>query len=1099
MRNIFCAIFYLVSFIGITCAQGNKLLWEIGSRDNSTEEFAMAPNQYNKFNEYFKGDPVYCVGRSEASKDWSYWHPGPVDGGSSGRRSHDFVILFDIVSDVEQGDCKFVVDMVDTHSYDPPMLEVAINGNSTQHQLRAGGGDGSIFGDPSKGKESLIEVEFPSSYFKKGSNEIIITSLRGSWVLYDWIGLYTPVSMNYESPTDVVRLLAAKPGISLKTIGDKLHQSVEYEVLNFGNNNKAEINYSGNSGEKISLAEGINSFEFFVPAVEKATEIQFDFIAESKITTSKLTVEPLRKWDIYILPHSHVDLGYTHKQEEVLVNQKRFIDDAIEMSKATSGNPEGSVFKWNVEVLWAVESYVNTHPSQDVKKLIDAVKKGWIGLDALYGNQHTGLAREEELFRTVQFAKELREKYGFNIDSAMISDVPGYTWGVVPALAKSGIKYMSWGPNGGDHLGGTRQAWDNKPFYWISPSGKEKLLCWQTNNGYYPAFNNADQLKAYINRIKQNESAYPYDILYTRFTTGDNGGPSRDIASFVADWNSKYDYPRLIIATTSDMFHDFEQRYGESLPEYSGDFTPYWEDGAASSARETAISRNAAERLVQAETMWSMLDSENYPSNKFDKAWMSVMLYTEHTWGANVSISQPDSEFTKGQWAWKRQKALDADKWSKMLLNGALSKVASFKNEVENIEVFNTLSWDRTDIVTLESGSEDNVVKDYQGTIVPSQLLSTGEFVFIAENIPAFGSRCFKIVSGEVERGDVKASKRQISSKDITLKFNQSTGAIESLRLKGVDVDLADTKSGMGLNEYYYVLGDDTEPVKNGDVAIEVKEQGAVLSTVEITSDAPGCNKLTREITLIEQLGRIDITNTLDRKQVREHEGVHIGFDFNVPQGKMLVDIPWAVINPLEDQLPGANTLFMCVNRWIDISNKDYGVTWVTLDAPIVEKGGINVRNFYPDWTKELSKSNTFYSYVMNNYWWTNFKADQEGVTTFRYSIKPHLGSEIIDMQKYGISCSRPLVAVSVDSVRQDSQKLFSITNSNIIATSVRPLNNGNALEVRFFNTTTESQKFDIDSVEDYVCRNQECGEKVEFPITLSKFEIMTMEFVKSK
>ena len=43
----------------------------------------------------------------------------------------------------------------------------------------------------------------------------------------------------------------------------------------------------------------------------------------------------------------------------------------------------------------------------------------------------------------------------------MISDVPGYTWGLVPVLAQSGIKYFSWGPNPNDHLGyarGLRQS-----------------------------------------------------------------------------------------------------------------------------------------------------------------------------------------------------------------------------------------------------------------------------------------------------------------------------------------------------------------------------------------------------------------------------------------------------------------------------------------------------------------------------------------------------------------------------------------------------------------------------------------------------------------
>ena len=47
---------------------------------------------------------------------------------------------------------------------------------------------------------------------------------------------------------------------------------------------------------------------------------------------------------------------------------------------------------------------------------------------------------------------------------------------------------------------------------------------------------------------------------------------------------------------------EFEQEYGAQIPEYRGDFTPYWEDGACSTARETAIAREASERLTQAQT-----------------------------------------------------------------------------------------------------------------------------------------------------------------------------------------------------------------------------------------------------------------------------------------------------------------------------------------------------------------------------------------------------------------------------------------------------------------------------------------------------------------
>ena len=53
------------------------------------------------------------------------------------------------------------------------------------------------------------------------------------------------------------------------------------------------------------------------------------------------------------------------------------------------------------------------------------------------------------------------------------------------------------------------------------------------------------------------------------------------------------------------------------------------------------MNRASSERLAQAETLWAMLDPRRYPAAKFEQAWTNVLLYSEHTWGAYCSISQP--------------------------------------------------------------------------------------------------------------------------------------------------------------------------------------------------------------------------------------------------------------------------------------------------------------------------------------------------------------------------------------------------------------------------------------------------------------------------
>ena len=104
---------------------------------------------------------------------------------------------------------------------------------------------------------------------------------------------------------------------------------------------------------------------------------------------------------------------------------------------------------------------------------------GDIGIDAMYGNLLTGVCRSEELLRQFSFATALGRRCGVTVDSMMISDVPGLTWGLVPGLAQNGVKYISDGPNAsrsmdGDRIGYVRVQWEHKPFYWLSPSGQER-------------------------------------------------------------------------------------------------------------------------------------------------------------------------------------------------------------------------------------------------------------------------------------------------------------------------------------------------------------------------------------------------------------------------------------------------------------------------------------------------------------------------------------------------------------------------------------------------------------------------------------------------
>ncbi len=1044
-------------------AEETAVFWQIGRADNDTVEFALGRDRSNQYSVTFPRDVLFIADQSDPKEAWSYIHPGPADVWA-GSRSHTFTILFGVKTVAPEGQCELLLDFVDTHSFRPPTMEIKINDAVFVRDLPKGAGDASAHGQPDKGREHRLTIDFPSDAIRAGTNTITITSVAGSWILYDYVSLRTPVGIESGplEPVDKLLDVHTQPYL-IEHTDSKLYQPVMASVLHVGEPVDATVAVNGAELVKQTLKSGFQVVEGLAPLATKPTSVEVDIrVAGQSLGKRTVTIEPVRKWEIYLLHHSHVDIGYTHVQTEVERMHWGYFNQVIDLARKTADYPAGSCFKWNAEVLWAVDSYLKQASEEKQKQFIDAVRKGWIGLDALYGNELTALCRPEELFRLVDYAEKLRQRYGLTIDSAMITDVPGYTWGIVPVLAQSTVKYFSVGPNRGHRIGYTLSSWGDKPFYWESPCGKYEILCWVAGEGYslfHSGRIDGGRLFEYLKRL--DKSDYPYDMVQIRYSIGgDNGPPDPDLSEFVKNWNAKYAYPRLFVATTSEMCRAFEQRYGGKLPTVRGDFTPYWEDGAGSSARETSVNRAAAERLVQAEALWAMLDPAAYPAEEFDEAWRDVILYDEHTWGAHCSITQPDSDFTKAQWKIKQAFALRGDVRSRDLLAAALLPHQTADRPVTAVDVMNTNSWPRTDLVILPTALllVGDVVEATDGAPVPSQRLSTGALGFLAQNVPPLGTKRFTFHSGQARPvGEAKANGATLSNGKITVKIDERTGAIGGLEWNKHHIDLVDGKTGLGLNDYFYVAGrDPKDPQRNGLVSISVKERGPLVASLLIESDAPGCNKVTREVSLVAGLDRVDITNVIDKQEIYQAEAVHLAFAFNVPGGVMRMDVPWAVARPEADQLRGACKNYFTVQRWVDMSNEDYGVTWATVDAPLVEVGAITADPRAVGWIEHIEPSTTLYSYVMNNYWETNYKAGQQGPTTFRYSIMPHKRFDSAEASKFGVERSQPLLAVPVDDNTPVPKSVLSVEPSGVILTAFKPAETGRAWIVRLFNATGE-------------------------------------------
>jgi hypothetical protein len=346
--------------------------------------------------------------------------------------------------------------------------------------------------------------------------------------------------------------------------------------------------------------------------------------------------------------------------------------------------------------------------------------------------------------------------------------------------------------------------------------------------------------------------------------------------------------------------------------------------------------------------------------------------------------------------------------------------------------------------------------------------------VFIAKEVPALGSRIYQISQQSTvnnhpsNRSIVQSLNRSIDQSgnfitgNFSLKIDPETGAIRSLEWLGEE--LVDTSRYAGLNQYLYVEGrfpDDPIPasVKN----ISVTDDGPIVKTIRIEYGAPGCNKLAADAQIVDELNMIRIINHIDKKKVYDPEAVHLAFPFNKPGGQIRYDLAYGHCEPEKDQLPGSNKNFLCMEHWLDVSNEESGITLICPDAPLFEVGELTMDAIVTGWRDSIPSSQTVISYLMNNYWETNYAAAQEGLGRYSYILIPHGKFNPVATEKAAIEARQSLIARRAGSFQKAKPSLLKINNTSLIITSTKPMNEGNELLISIYNAGDETEILDME------------------------------------
>ncbi|MDD4193461.1 MAG: hypothetical protein PHI28_19150, partial [Mangrovibacterium sp.] len=514
--------------------------------------------------------------------------------------------------------------------------------------------------------------------------------------------------------------------------------------------------------------------------IHQEATVRVTLIQDNKKLQKTVIVPPMRHWNVYLYNHAHVDIGYSNTQKNVETLHKTNIIEGIKLAEATKDFPEGARYRWNPEITWPLERLWQSIP-EERENVLNAIRKDYLCLDAGYLNINTSACADEEMFHIFSFSREMQKLTGKPMDVFQQMDIPGISWGLLPVMAQEGVRYiLSW-PNSA--RSGSSRKINGYPFWWIGADGKSKVLFFQPgmygNSGSMgkggatgrPWFGQRDPAKipaviktgsANVNftgkLTEMEKEKYPFDFFVFSWSLWDNSPLDADVPDAVKAWNEQYAYPHIVIAGGHEIMEMIEKKYGDQLPVVKGDYTEYWTDGLGTAAGLTAMNRNTREKLTQAETLWTMLrPGQPAPRKEFDEAWRHVMLGSEHTW---CFENPAEPYFQDAIWKVKQDYFHQASDRTQTLFNDALAPATDKSNgllgppegpSAGGVAVFNTNSWNRGGLVTLskaESLRGDRVV-DEHGREVPSQRLTTGELVFICSDVPALGSRHYRVENGK--------------------------------------------------------------------------------------------------------------------------------------------------------------------------------------------------------------------------------------------------------------------------------------------------------------------------------------------------------------
>jgi len=611
----------------------------------------------------------------------------------------------------------------------------------------------------------------------------------------------------------------------------------------------------------------------------------------------------------------------------------------------------------------------------------------------------------------------------------------------------------------------------------------------------------------YPSSCRPTRPDYPANSVILFGSQLENTQFSRPQAELPFTWNAKYAYPHLEFSTFKDAMASIEGEVGGKAPVFRGDFGPYWEDGYTTDSFHTAIHRQNQQRILSAEKMGALttaLQPSLHPDlSLLQDAWKNMLKFDEHTWTYAGATTQPESEQAVGQIRQKRAQAIRAQGDIEQSIQRSWGQFESLLAPSKtSLVVFNSLNWSRSGWLEADLLPTQRIVDATTGQEVKQQLLAKEAGIdipgfgvrpnrvrFFAEAVPAMGYKLFTVAdsAGAPTLAEAAPAPNVIENKYYRITLDPASGGIRSIRDKELGWELVDEHSPFRFGAYVYTTGGDDlahsslyrygaarpapelhpESAAHGRVVSVVNSAAGPQATLEASALNTPLVRL--EISLPQDAKRIDFRYTLHKDAVLSKEAAYIAFPFAADTPEFTYETQNGFVNPKRDELAGGSREWYAVNHWAAMNDAGRGrsAALIPYDAPLVNFGDI-VRG---NWPEEFHpRSASIFSWLMSNYWGTNFPSSQGGDFSFRYSVVSGPTADPAQLTRLGWDLMTPLEMDTLaardgkSTLTANAASLLNADNPDVVVTTWKLAEDGDGSIVRLEETAGKAATVRIQS-----------------------------------